>query len=131
MNIKEEYMDVLQNLESAIISVYKEHPEMIDYDVDKALIALTQTYRNEKINKPAKKPVGELANLVYERMNTICNWRLGRSPMFDEKGKPLPIPEPLSTETITGCFKVLRKSVETWTQQGGRQGYLTYISQFL
>ena len=124
-------MDVLQNIESAIISVYKEHPEMIDYDVDKALAALTQTYRNEKSNKPAKKPAGELANLVYERMDTVCNWRLGRSPIFDEKGKPLSIPEPLSTEIITRCLKVLRKSIETWTQQGGRQGYLTYISQFL
>lgn len=131
MNVEGEYLDVLQNIEAVIVTAYRSHPEMTDYDVDKALAALIQTYRNEVAGKPLIKPSGNLSILVYEQMAAICNWRLGRSSMLDKKSKPLPAPEPLTTETITLCLKRLRKSVETWTKQGGRQGYLTYISQFL
>ena len=131
MSIEDELLDVFQNIEAVVVSVYREHPEMTDYDVDKALAALIQTYRNEAAGKPAVKPSGNLSILVYEQTAAICNWRLGRSPMLDKKGKPLQTPDPLDTETIILCLKRLRKSVETWTKQGGRQGYLTYISQFL
>jgi hypothetical protein len=131
MRVEEEHLDVLQNIEAVIVTVYREHPEMTDYDVDKALAALIQTYRNEASGKPLINPGGNLAILVYEQTAAICNWRLGMSHMHDKKGKPLPMPETLSTETIILCLKRLRKSVETWTKQGGRQGYLTYISQFL
>jgi hypothetical protein len=40
-------------------------------------------------------------------------------------------PESLSPEVMTQCLKRLRKSLEHWTKEGGSQGYLTYISQFL
>ncbi len=42
-------------------------------------------YRNEVTGKPLKKPAGNLSILVYERIETICNWRLGQSSMLDEK----------------------------------------------
>jgi hypothetical protein len=131
MNIEDEHLDVFQNIEAVIVSIYKEHPEMTDYDADKAYAALIQTYRGETSNKPIVKPNRELAIQVYDQIAGICDWRLGRSPMLDQKGKPLSISEPLSVETIVLCLKRLRKSVETWTKQGGRQGYLSYISQFL
>ena len=132
MNVEEEYLDVLQNIEAVIVTIYRGHPEMTDYDVDKTLAALIQTYRNEAAAKSLIiKPAGDLSILVYEQVAAICNWRLGRSSMLDKKGKSLPMPEILTTETIILCFKRIRKSVETWTKQGGRQGYLTYISQFL
>lgn len=104
---------------------------MTDYDVNKALSALIQTYRNEAAGKPLINPGGNLAILVYCQIAAICNWRLGRSPVFNKKGKSLSMRKPLNSEPIILCLKRLRKSVETWTKQGGRQGYLTYISQFL
>ena len=69
-----------------VVSIYREHPEMTDYDVDKAYAALIQTYRGETANKPAVKLNGELAIQVYDQIAGICNWRLGRSPMLDKKG---------------------------------------------
>ena len=69
-----------------VVSIYREHPEMTDYDVDKAYATLIQTYRGETANKPAVKLNGELAIQVYDQIAGICNWRLGRSPMLDKKG---------------------------------------------
>jgi hypothetical protein len=95
MRIEDEYLDVLQNIEAVIMTLYREHPEMTDNDVDKAYAALIQTYRGEASNKPAVKPNGDLAVQVYNQIAAICNWRLGRSPMLDQKSKPLSIYEPL------------------------------------
>jgi hypothetical protein len=130
MRIEEEHLDVLQNIETVIVSIYRKHPEMTDYDVDKVYAILISNYRNGVTDKPLSKPAGNLSILVYEQIVTICNWRLGRSSILDKKGKPLFMPELLTTETIILCFKRLRKSVETWSKQGGRQGYLSYISHF-
>jgi hypothetical protein len=131
MSIEEEHLDILQNIEAVIVQVYREHPDLTDYDVDKAMTALIQSYRNEFTGKPAVKPNGNLAILVYQQIESIANWRLGRAQTLAENGKPLPLPETSSTEVIILCLKRLRKSLETWTKQGGRQGYLTYISNFL
>jgi hypothetical protein len=131
MNIEDDYPDVLQNIESAVMSVYREHGVMTDYDVDKALVDLVQTYRNETVGKAPVKPGGDLSILVYEQVASMCNWRLGRTPLFNENGKPGPLAEPLSSETIVLCLKKVRKSLEMWTKEAGRQGYLNYISQFL
>lgn len=51
MSVEEEHLDVLQNIEAAIVSVYRDHPEMTDYDVDKAFSALIQTYRSEAVGR--------------------------------------------------------------------------------
>ena len=37
MNVEEEYTDVLQNIEFAIVSVHQEHPLLVDFDVENAL----------------------------------------------------------------------------------------------
>ena len=132
MKIEDEYLDVFHNIEAVVLKTYQENLELSDYDVDKAYAALSTTYRNEMSGKSPMKPGGNLSILVYEQIAVICNWHLGRSPMLDKKeGKQFFTPDPLTTETIILCLKRLRKSVETWTKQGGRQGYLNYISHFL
>ena len=39
MGVEEEYQDVMQNIESAIVGVYRDHPELADFQVDQALEA--------------------------------------------------------------------------------------------
>ena len=127
-NFEEEYMDVLQNIEMAILSVYREHRTLLDYDVDKALNALWTEYRNEKQDRsaPAMQLV-ENAQLVYERVRDMCEWRLGRKTLqMQGKGKKIKV-EPISLDEIMDCLKRIRKSIELWTKQGGRQGYLYSI----
>jgi hypothetical protein len=132
MKVEDEYLDVLHNIEAVVKTTYQENLELSDYDVDKAYAALITTYQNEMRGKSPIKPGGNLASLVYEQIASICDWHLGRASMLDKKGrKQFFIPEPLTTETMILCLKRLRKSVETWTKQGGRQGYLNYISHFL
>ncbi len=39
--------------------------------------------------------------------------------------------ETVSLEVIVACLKRIRKSIQKWNKRGGRQGYLTYVHQFL
>ncbi|GER79670.1 MAG: hypothetical protein M5U11_14870 [Anaerolineales bacterium] len=103
--VEEEYLDVLQNIEWAILSVYRENPQLFDYDVDKALNALWMGYRSEQIGKAKPPPAfNELQDLLYERVRAICEWRLGRNPMQKEgeDGEVVDLsPEPLKPSSST------------------------------
>jgi hypothetical protein len=37
----------------------------------------------------------------------------------------------VSAEDMLACFKRLQSSLKLWTKEGGRQGYLNYISRFV
>ncbi|MCC6301158.1 MAG: hypothetical protein IT314_17865 [Anaerolineales bacterium] len=126
--IEEQYLDVLQNIESAIISVYHEHTDLLDYEVDKVLSLLWTEYRNENAqSKKAAPLLNANAQLVYERVKSMCEWRLGRKD-FVRGEKSVPVkPEPISVDVIMDCLKRIRKSVALWTKEGGRQGYLYFI----
>lgn len=128
--VEEEFLDVLQNIEFAIVSVYRENPDLLDYDVDKVLNLLWTEYRNEKQDKTTPAPhLGVNAQLVYARVKSMCEWRLGRQNLEAEKdGQPVAMDiKPLTLDEIVACLKRIRKSVDLWTKQGGRQGYLYFI----
>jgi len=62
----------------------------------------------------------------------MCEWRLGRQPL--NAGDPAAAPPPtgeLSIAELVLCLQRIRKSVRLWNGQGGRQGYLDYVRQFL
>jgi len=125
---EDKYMDVLQNIEVAILGVYRENRSLLDYDVDKALNILWTEYRGEGRGKaPASPNLGDNAQLVYGRVKAMCEWRLGRSQMSGSDGVVRLKPEPLSVDEIMDCLKRIRKSVDLWNKQGGRQGYLYFI----
>ncbi len=65
-------------------------------------------------------------------VETMCDWRLGDETLLsaDMKNRG-PRPEPVSVDVIVACLKRIRKSVEKWNKQGGRQGYLTFIERFV
>jgi hypothetical protein len=114
-SFEDECLDVLQNIETAIVSVYREHHDLLDYDVDKVLNLLWTEYRNEKQGRTTAAPkLGENAQLVYDRVKERCEWRLGRTMMRAGK-KSLQIkPEPISLDEIMNCLKRIRKSVDLW-----------------
>jgi hypothetical protein len=128
LSFEEEYLDVLQNIEMAIVSVYREHRDLLDYDVDKALNLLWKEYRNEQINKTTPAPILDAnTQLVYSRVRAVCEWRLGRAELTGQKKLVRGKPEPISIDEILDCLKRIRKSIDLWTRQGGRQGYLYFI----
>ena len=47
MGFQETHLDVLQNIEFAVVSVYRDHSTLLDYSVMNALDALIEIYRAE------------------------------------------------------------------------------------
>lgn len=132
-NIEEEYLDVLQNIEFAIVDVYRSEQALSDYDVSKILNVLISGYQAELSKRDFSKPnLSPLQERLYVSVKYICEWRLGREAM-DKKEKQFQKrkPESISVEEIIACLKRIRKSVEMWSKQSGRKGYLDYIDQFL
>jgi len=39
--------------------------------------------------------------------------------------------KPITVNELLDCLKRIKKSVQFWTKEGGRQGYLVYISNFM
>jgi len=130
---EERYQDVLQNIEFGIVQVYHDHPGMTDWEALSAIEALLRTYRAEAKGRQARLPsLDSLAQEVYEMVEVMCEWRLGRERFHDEDGKPAEIPmEPITLDELVACLKCVRKSINRWSRQGGRQGYLTFVSQFV
>jgi len=132
-HIEDEFFDVLHNIESGIMSVFGEHPELTDWEVQRAFEGLIRTYRAEETDHPAPAlTMNPLAQTVFERVHLMCEFRLGREQLVTKKGKPAKIPmQPLTVTEILACLKRIRSSVELWNKEGGRQGYLNYVSQFM
>ena len=133
MRIEEEFADVLQNIESAIVTVFDDYPDLVDRDVLTAIDRLMGAYEREKRKREgaAQAPSGR-ARAVYEQCRRICEWRLGRQLLNEgESTSEEPQPGELSVPQLLRCLKRLRSSIRLWHKQGGRQGYLTYVRQYL
>jgi hypothetical protein len=124
----ERNLDVLQNIEFAIIKVYRADGSLLDIDVKDAIDALVRHYhaQAEQRTPPALR-LGDRARLVFETVQTICEWRLGRTPFPGETatdpGTPL--------GDLVTCLREIQKSIPRWSRQLGRQGYLEFVSQYI
>jgi hypothetical protein len=127
---EEKYMSVLQNIEAAIVSVYNNHPDLTDWSVSSILEKLERAYKNETSGRTAPpNRFTELEQELFDMVKLICDWRLGRE--VDDSTLPANVVKPLDPEEIIACLKRLQRSVKLWTKQGGRQGYLNYVSSFI
>ncbi len=129
----EQYADVLQNIEFAIVETYRQMPELLDYHVDAALEAAIAGYSAEQQGRTPRAVTLEGARLrVYEAVRNVCEWRLGRGEIRvgNDARHDGPL-QPKRLDEIVSCLKRIRKSVQRWTKQGGRQGYLKFVSQYL
>jgi hypothetical protein len=130
MDFEDEYLDVLQNLEFAIISVYHDNPDLHDRQVDRALELLIRLYRAQQIDRSMRLPrLTEAVHQVYDRVKAMCEVRLGRS---DIEGSPITFSDAAVTlDEIIACLERLRKSIDRWTNLHGRQGYLRFIEPYV
>ena len=127
MNPLDDYQDVLQNIESAVVGLWRSHKEMTNYTVMRAYdaaIAFYNALAREQTPKPAN--LTGLDAELFKAVQEICEFRLGRIKLPDQiEIAPIPV------EDLVACLRKLRKSVDFWTEEGGRQGYLKYIENFL
>lgn len=135
MKVEEQYVDVLQNIESGIVSTYRRFPELVDHDVARTLEAVMDSYKAEKIGRPPREfSLSQAERVLFDAVRRMCEWRLGRCPLVvdssgvEEAGVH---PTPKTVDEILLCLKRLIKSVKTWNRQLGRQGYLNFIIQYV
>ncbi len=129
----EEYLDVLQNIEVGLVSAYQDNPNLTDTGTMYAIETLIKVYSGQlqgrEVALPQFKPEEQAA---YDAARAMCEWRLGRATMKDNKGKEVKMDtEPLTVEEIIACLKRIRKSIETWYKRGGRRGYYEFVRQYL
>jgi hypothetical protein len=122
-------LDVLQNLEFAVVEVWRKHPDMTDYVEQRAYEAAFEWYRAEARGHLPKAPsLSGLDQVAFDALKGMCELRLGRGESVLGAAQSLPaIPVPV----LVDCLRQLRKSVERHTQLEGRQGYLQFIDGFL
>jgi hypothetical protein len=129
LEFETKYEDVLQNIEATIVEVHREHPDLLDYDVDAALEALMSRYGAEAQGRaPREHTLHGLRGEVYDAVLTICEWRIGREALHGHQATD---DERKTAEEIAACLRRIRKSVKRWTKEYGRQGYLRFVAGFI
>ncbi len=126
------YEDILQNLEAGIMQVYREHPELSNWEALNAIEALIRLYNAEiKEYEPQPPHLDPLSQEVFESVKMMSEWRLGRTSFKDLDGQPIEQqPEPITLEEMIDCLKRIRKSINFWTEKAGRKGYLRFVERF-
>ena len=131
MTFEEEYEDVLQNIEMSIIQVYRQHPELVDWEALGAIESMIQAYTAEARGIPVSpRTLIGLSGEVAESVRATCEWRLGRRALVTEDGEKIE-PSAKTLDEIIACLKRIRKSIRHWGKRGGRQGYLVFVAEFL
>lgn len=126
MKVEEEYQDVLQNIESAIVTVYRKHTTISDSSVIRVLEAVIDRYVAEDIGRePRKTSFSEDENQLFDVVKSVCDMRLGRQPIEAVNA------EPTTKDEILQCLKRILKSVNKWNKRGGLHGYLRFVSQYV
>jgi hypothetical protein len=138
MAFHDKYLDVLQNIEFAIVQIYRKDPELHDYEVMSALEAAIDYYAAQRINRnPREFNLSDRAALVAENVKKALNWRLGQKSLemaetgLDELAENQAEFKPITLDEIIACLKKILGSIKKWNKQGGRQGYLTFVSPFI
>ena len=131
--IEDQYFDVLQNIEIAIVAIYNDDPDLLDVEVLDAIDALIRTYAWEKDGRGAPTlRLSDRAQRVFDASRRMCEWRLGRQSLNpDMVERDDAKPDDLTVSDVVLCLQRIRSSVRLWNKQGGRQGYLDYVRQFL
>ncbi len=122
-----DYEDVLEGIETAVVGLWRTHREMSNYAVMRAYEAAIAHY-NAVARQQAPKPANltGLDASIFEAVRDFCDWRLGIVKYADR-----PEPEPMQAEDLVACLRRVRKSVDFWTEHGGRQGYMQHIQKYL
>jgi len=133
MGMEEKYLDVLQNMEFAIVATYRRHPKMTDYEVMRVLEAVIDGYKAETLGRaPREFAPSEMEAALYKAVHDVCQWRLGRGDEpADDTGRRMPATQPITVDTIILCLKQILRSVAKSNKSGGRTGYLDFIVQYV
>ena len=135
MKVEDEYFDVLQNIEFAIIQEYRRDSSLTDADVLRAVNALVLHYRAEKRQyRPSTVHLGVKVRRLILAVQGVCEWRLGRGSANVQHtwdGQNPDLAEPITVPEILKCLKRILKSIRLWTKERGPQDYLDFVDPYL
>lgn len=130
MALEDAHLDVLQNIEFAIVNVYRKQRGLRDLDVMRALDALIDVYRAEtRGHMPKDISLPEPENTVFQQVKDMCELRLGRQVAATRVH--MPFEGDKTASDILACLRKIRRSAERWNKRGGQQGYLQFVSEFV
>jgi hypothetical protein len=133
---EDQYLDVLHNIEAALVAVIRSHPAIVDYDVRAAVEALMREYQAVARDHamPAIK-LNPLAQHLHSAAKNICEYEIGRRPLEivsdDDKADAITNDSPKTVAEIVACLKRIRKSIDMWTGERGRRGYCEFIDEMM
>jgi hypothetical protein len=129
---EERYRGVLQNIEGVLMPVYDQNPKMTDYGAIYVMETLIKVFNAELQGRTAAIPQFQPHEQeAFDSVRAVCEWRLGRGKMTDEKGREIDMRiEPIAIEEIIACLKRIHKSIQFWQRRGGRRAYYEYVKQF-
>lgn len=131
MAFEDDYLDVLQNIEFGIVTVFHKNRSLSDYNVLDALEALISHYYSERRGRPKRDfRLDEHAQNVYDSVRAMCDMRIGKGGLETEDGEEITIGDK-TVEEILECLKRIQSSVKKWNKHYGRQGYLTFVEQYV
>jgi len=130
---EEQYIDVLHNIEVALIRVYRENEAMTDYEALEAINGLLRTYTAESRRRSAPElKLNEQAQAAYDGMQAMCELHMGRVTLGSEDGEPVSLPVAVITVgEILDCLKRIRRSIERWNKEMGRRGYFDMVGKYV
>jgi hypothetical protein len=120
MKWTEDKLDILQNLEFAIVQTWRRHPEMTDHVAHRAYETAFDLYRGEM--RGGRSRPQNLTGVdidAFEALKAMCEFRLGRGPgpvPGVEKIRGIPI------ELLVECLRELRKVRRTPHQNERKTG---------
>ena len=133
MRVEEEFENVMMNIEMQVVDIARQNPKMTDWDVEKVYNALLKKYRAILKGRDVKEvSLGAPSDDLYFQVESVCDWLTGDAGFQNKDGDDVELGlEKVSHEDMVACLKRLRKSLKMWTKEGGRAGYINYISEFI
>jgi hypothetical protein len=126
-----QYFDVLQNIEFAIVAEFRRDPAILDLNVRDAVNVLARQYESEEEgHTPPRAQMTDRTQAIFDAVRTVCEWRLGRpcGPVPAKDDPPMP---DITAAEMGACLKRIRKSVDRWSKEGGPRGYLNFVRQYV
>ena len=129
MRAEDEYLDVLQNIEWAIIAESRHDESILDADARNAVDFLVRRYEAELESRGASnRPLTDRVRRIVDATGAMCEWRLGRGAAPGGLSGSV---DPLNLEALVLCLKKIRKSIDFWNKEYGKRGYLDFVGQYV
>ena len=131
MQWKDEELPALQEMESALVALWRKHPDMTDYTAGRAYEGAFQIYRALSRGHQPKPSTASGADAeALAALRSVCE-RLAATGSAPVKNHPRGNTGPVPLARLVDYLRELQRSVERHTALGGRQGYLNFVRGFI